>query len=93
MSLWWLQPGWTSARCGNCGVNIYAAGGDPDHGLCPECWEESHRQAHPEPQPMPRCDVCKRGEACADVNGMAVCSAECAAIAQSAVSQEGKGNG
>jgi hypothetical protein len=28
MSLWWLQPGWADARCGNCGAHIQQSGGD-----------------------------------------------------------------
>lgn len=81
MSLWWLQSGWKSARCA-CGRNIWDAGGDPDIGECPECFEESHREYPQEPPPvMPKCDICGVGEACADVAGKAVCSAECAARA------------
>ncbi len=39
MSLWWLEPGWGSARCA-CGVNIQQSGGDPDWGECYECFTE-----------------------------------------------------
>ena len=38
MSLWWLQPGWTDARC-SCGANIAASGGDPDWGYCWPCMQ------------------------------------------------------
>lgn len=50
MSLWWLQPGWKSALCANCGVNIWNSGGDPDHGVCHDCFFA--RQPEPErPEP------------------------------------------
>lgn len=37
-NLWWLEPGWTDARCMNCGANIHATGGDPDWGYCYGCF-------------------------------------------------------
>lgn len=37
--LWWLQPGWSDARCGNCGGHIQRSGGDPDWGLCWPCMQ------------------------------------------------------
>lgn len=40
MTLWWLQPGWDQATCGNCGTRI-APEGDPDWGLCFPCMEQS----------------------------------------------------
>lgn len=49
--LYWLQPGWTSALCCSCGCNIWNAGGDPDHGLCPSCWDQSYQQEHQQPEP------------------------------------------
>lgn len=50
MSLWWLEPGWKDATCGVCGCNIWKAGGDPDHGLCPTHWQEQWERDHqPEP--------------------------------------------
>lgn len=57
MSLWWLQPGWTDARCA-CGVNIYKSGGDPDWGECYECkCARYHEQHPPEPEyPEPKRD-------------------------------------
>lgn len=51
MSLWWLQPGWKSARC-SCGANIWGAGGDPDMGQCPECFDADWDRRHP-PEPEP----------------------------------------
>ena len=36
--MWWLQPGWKAARCADCGANIWDSGGDPDHGVCHDCW-------------------------------------------------------
>ena len=49
-NLWWLQPGWTSALCAECGRNIWESGGDPDHGVCYDCffaiWEREHPRYH-----------------------------------------------
>lgn len=39
MSLWWMQPGWTSTCCAQCGSTIYPEG-DPDWGLCWPCMEQ-----------------------------------------------------
>lgn len=36
---WWLQEGWTSAICPRCGNKIWPEG-DPDWGLCFDCFEE-----------------------------------------------------
>jgi len=36
MSLWWLEPGWSDARCA-CGARI-APEGDPDWGACFHCF-------------------------------------------------------
>ena len=74
MSLWWLQPGWTAALCGSCGVNIWNSGGDPDHGVCYECFMARYREPEPARQ---ICEICKKNEACATSNGKAVCSQEC----------------
>ena len=53
MTLWWLQPGWKSAGCMYCGCNIWGAGGDPDMGACPECWDSNHQQEqYEEPEPQ-----------------------------------------
>jgi len=43
MSLWWMQPGWTDARCG-CGKTIWPEG-DPDWGMCWPCMSAGDRQA------------------------------------------------
>lgn len=40
--LWWLQPGWADAKCGNCGAHIQQSGGDPDWGLCWPCMQAAH---------------------------------------------------
>ena len=48
MSLWWLEPGWKNALCARCGVNIWNSGGDPDHGVCYDCFFERSREQHPE---------------------------------------------
>lgn len=39
MSLWWLQSGWTTARCA-CGAVIWPDG-DPDRGACYDCLNDS----------------------------------------------------
>ena len=76
MSLWWLQPGWQDARCAGCGRRIYPEG-DPDWGLCYACLALTATVKE-----RPRCAVCHVFEACADVNGLAVCSQECADMAE-----------
>lgn len=48
MSLWWLQPGWADARCGNCGAHIQQSGGDPDWGLCCACMDARQQDAQQE---------------------------------------------
>lgn len=84
--LWWLQPGWKSARC-SCGANIWDSGGDPDHGVCFDCFY-AERESDPREQPDPRdqqgpvCDICKNDWACANVNGYGVCSKECGEVAE-----------
>lgn len=37
-NFWWLQNEWKKTLCANCGVNIWDEGGDPDHGVCYECF-------------------------------------------------------
>lgn len=74
-SLWWLESGWGNARCEVCGCNIKSAGGDPDHGVCPEHFDAMYPQ--PEPH-MPQCDICGQGVAVGAVNGYGVCSEACA---------------
>lgn len=46
-NLWWLQPGWTDARCACCGNKIWPEG-DPDWGLCWPCKSEESRQQEEE---------------------------------------------
>lgn len=45
--MWWTHPGWKQRCCASCGVNIWDAGGDPDHGVCYECfmvqWDQEHQ--------------------------------------------------
>ena len=48
MTLWWLQDGWKDACCRACGVNIWSTGGDPDHGVCYDCFMEEHAQRETE---------------------------------------------
>lgn len=76
MSLWWLEPGWKDALCANCGVNIWKSGGDPDHGVCFDCFFQTAPEQHY------LCEICLKGEACTSTNGYAVCSPECDHIAQ-----------
>ncbi len=45
MSLWWLQPGWTDARC-SCGAKIWPEG-DPDWGACFQCFSAQLEQQYP----------------------------------------------
>ena len=51
MSLWWLEAGWKDATCAECGVNIWGAGGDPDHGVCPDCFFRRREQSQPYHEP------------------------------------------
>lgn len=73
MSFWWMQPGWKSAMC-SCGVNIWNSGGDPDHGVCYDCFMAQSRKR---PEPPGRCDICGAHEAVTGANGFGVCSEEC----------------
>jgi hypothetical protein len=45
--MWWTHPSWKQQCCADCGVNIWDAGGDPDHDVCYECfmvrWEQEHQ--------------------------------------------------
>lgn len=75
MSLWWLQPGWTSARCA-CGRRIWPEG-DPDWGACYECFTASRRQPEPQYEPPPLCHICGQHPAVAGSNGYGVCSEAC----------------
>lgn len=49
MSLWWLESGWTEARCARCGRKIWPEG-DPDHGVCYDCYFANQPQQYPEPE-------------------------------------------
>jgi len=51
--LYWLRPEWKQATCQRCGVNIWDAGGDPDHGLCPNCFNQQWAEQHPPEPPEP----------------------------------------
>ena len=42
--MWWLQSDWKDTTCDICGKNIWNSGGDPDHGLCYDCWYEQQAQ-------------------------------------------------
>lgn len=58
-SLWWFEPDWKSACCANCGRNIWDTGGDPDWGLCYECFSDTLKPREPyqeEPYPDYPCD-------------------------------------
>ena len=37
--LWWFDPSWKETRCANCGRRIWPEG-DPDWGLCFDCFTE-----------------------------------------------------
>ena len=89
--LWWLQPGWKSATCPHCGVNIWDTGGDPDWGECYECKVRRHAE---ERMPELMCDVCNNYPAVAAVGTMGVCSQDChnrAEAAHRAVEEAGAG--
>jgi len=76
MTLWWLQEGWTEARCGRCGAKIWPEG-DPDWGLCLECMNYEYDSRHQEEVEMYPCDICGKNAAVAGVNGYGVCSELC----------------
>lgn len=80
MNFWWLQPGWDKARCASCGVNIKQSGGDPDWGYCYDCFQRRNTpgESDQDQEPVYSCDICGKGRACANENGYAVCSKECA---------------
>jgi len=44
MSLWWLEPGWDQQCCAQCGARIWPEG-DPDWGLCLQCFDEQLARA------------------------------------------------
>lgn len=75
MSLWWLQEDWNQALCAQCGRQIWPEG-DPDWGLCYECFSSAVAYDQPE-RPEPLCDVCHQYPAVAGVGNVGVCSEEC----------------
>lgn len=81
MSLWWLEKGWTQTCCARCGKKIWPEG-DPDWGLCYDCFNEKINAEKDEhryyEEAIPMCDICKTARAVTDVNGYHVCSQECA---------------
>ena len=79
MNLWWLQPGWTDARC-SCGKKIWPEG-DPDWGACYECFT-AQTSRNQDRQPMYPCDICGKNEAVAGSNGYGVCSEGCSIDAE-----------
>jgi hypothetical protein len=44
-SFWWMKPGWKSTVC-SCGANIWESGGDPDHGVCYDCFSHPSASTH-----------------------------------------------
>jgi len=48
VSLWWLEPGWTETLCARCGRKIWPEG-DPDHGVCYDCYFAVQSPQYPEP--------------------------------------------
>jgi hypothetical protein len=85
MGLWWMRPEWKQTSCARCGRNIWDSGGDPDHGVCLECWEAAWS-----PPQYRLCDVCGKGEAVAGVAGLGVCSQTCADEAERRAAKKGK---
>ena len=80
MSFWWLQPGWTEAKC-ECGKKIWPEG-DPDWGKCFECLTNSlHVGVDHGRDEFHLCDICGKSEAVTSTNKYAVCSEECSDIA------------
>jgi hypothetical protein len=85
MSLYWLEPGWTSALCSRCGANIWNSGGDPDWGECFDCFSERVYQFQtseqcPEQELM--CEICNQHQTVAMIAGLGVCSSECADVVE-----------
>lgn len=54
--LWWLEPGWKQSCCGVCGVNIWDSGGDPDHGVCFQCFSAQHEEYEDHLQAREECE-------------------------------------
>lgn len=59
MGLWWVQEGWTETRCSQCGVKIWPEG-DPDWGLCFNCWNNRWQAQEQYPEPIEAEDELKR---------------------------------
>lgn len=76
-SFWWFDPGWKKTTCARCGKNIWDSGGDPDWGLCYDCFCDSIREERKIAESVPLCDICGKYPAVTDVNGYGVCSLEC----------------
>jgi len=82
--LWWLDKGWTSATCPNCGRNIWDSGGDPDMGICYDCFSQQYDERIEQIEPPPLiCEICSNGQAVTQTNGYCVCSEQCDREAQS----------
>ena len=75
MTLWWLQPGWKSANCERCGANIWRSGGDPDHGVCHDCF--FRQRSEPPREEPPLCDICRKHKSVTAHRGHYVCSEAC----------------
>ena len=73
---YWLEPEWKKTRCACCG-NIIWPEGDPDWGMCYDCFSNYLNQRY-EPGPVYICDICGKKEAITEVNGFGVCSQQCA---------------
>ena len=46
--MWWMRPEWKDTLCARCGRNIWDSGGDPDHGVCYDCFVELWREREQE---------------------------------------------
>lgn len=75
-SLWWFDPDWKEACCARCGSRIWPEG-DPDWGLCYDCFAEEQESRARRNLCIP-CDICGEHDAVAAVCGHDVCSEECA---------------
>jgi len=50
MNFWWMEPGWKQTTCAKCGAVIWPDG-DPDWGLCFDCFSLEHPRKQQEEQP------------------------------------------
>lgn len=48
-NLWWLEPAWKETLCARCGGKIWPEG-DPDHGVCYDCYMEEYARGHEQEQ-------------------------------------------